>query len=471
MGQPHNDQPTIFELSELGQPIQAVAKYGHVELDTYNKTILGELDSDATESVEAEITFQQRVGKFACEGIVYFPEQLTEGAESIFSDMMQSFVTNRKLDTITDTHTAVRIGTKPAYIVHLEDNDPKDFPAISITAVHDAQNASEFLRYRHYDANEVVREVGRLVAAVANSLHEETTSPFHATLDITLPEMEEDDAPQPHDHKNFPKFEQFGGLDTVIEKLKDAASDHFIAPELLEKYGLKPKAGILLQGPPGNGKTELVQALSRELRIGYKSLNISDIMSMWVGESGKQLRATFDAAQKSGKPTLLFFDEADGLFGRDAGGNSGAARSLISEAKQILSDASKYPNVLVIYAVNSLEGFDPALLRPGRFDTILKISDPNEEARTHIFQKIMYAHDAHFDIFTPDNYIERPIDTAVLARKTDGYSGADIRQVLDGLLWEKMRHERTQTTDQPRITQTDIERAIREYNLNRPSDI
>ncbi len=259
------------------------------------------------------------------------------------------------------------------------------------------------------------------------------------------------------------------GLDEEITRLTDAALD-WASPDLLEKYGLAPKNGIILQGPGGVGKTDLVRALAKKMRTKYTEVCATQIRDPYIGVSERNLREVFRATAATGERTIVFIDEFDGLFSNNVGGNEGGARSLIAEFKTILSNMNQYPNVLVIVAANSLANFDPALLRPGRFDTVIKIGLPNEATRAQIFDKYLRKHSDHFTAMTFDN-LDGYIDTQILAQRAIDFSGADIKNVITELLWHKMRRERTSGSQPPQMTQAEILQAVDRHRQTRPSDI
>lgn len=276
-------------------------------------------------------------------------------------------------------------------------------------------------------------------------------------------------------HLEYPTFEDFGGIDQHIIRLKEFADQFSITQEEWKSYGLEPSRGILLQGPGGVGKTMLVKALARETGFSLQIFSPSDIMSKWVGEPGKVLKAVFEKAARRVGNQILFFDECDGLFSEHAGGNTGAAQSLIATFKTLLTD-KKYSNVIVAMAANSFDKFDPALLRAGRFDTVLKIQKPDENARCSILLQQIDRFSQHFnDLYIPitaDGSGDKndAIDILKLAKITEDFSPADIEALMRGLRYQKLMTSRRTQKDNP-IGQSQIERAIREFRQNRPSDI
>lgn len=282
-------------------------------------------------------------------------------------------------------------------------------------------------------------------------------------------------------------FEQFGGLGPQIEALKQA-SLLFKHPDICEFFDIRRPHGILLYGPPGVGKTELVHALAHHAEAELISITVSDILSKWVGESNANLRALFDRAQASDTSTVIFFDEFDALFSKHATGNAGTSATLIGELKTIMSGLGRdYPDVLVTAATNSLQGFDPSLLRAGRFDAKIAIPMPDTQARRQIFGAIMSRkpelydfgattfprnsrqRNANRDFERFDKQARGSIDFEWLAAATEGMSGADITAVLNSVRMTKAMHEITHGERSGPITQADILSAINRHRHGDPA--
>jgi len=211
-----------------------------------------------------------------------------------------------------------------------------------------------------------------------------------------------------------------GGYEDVKKELRDSIIVPLQEKELAEAYNIKPPSGILLFGPPGTGKTMLMRALAKELGFSFTEIKASDIMTMWVGESEKNVSDIFDKARKTA-PSIIFFDEIDALAKkRSEMGREEVGPRVLSVFLQELDGFSKAKKpVIVVGATNVPNRLDPALMRPGRFDKIVYMHLPDYEARKAIFKvhlsKIPTA---------PD------VDLNKLAKMTERYSGADIKNVV-----------------------------------------
>jgi SpoVK/Ycf46/Vps4 family AAA+-type ATPase len=221
-------------------------------------------------------------------------------------------------------------------------------------------------------------------------------------------------------------FADVGGM----EKLKEEIRLKIIYPlthrEMFEAYGKKLGGGILLYGPPGCGKTYISRATAGEVRAFFLAVGIHDVVDMWLGQSEKNLHAIFEQA-RGHAPCVLFFDEVDALGASRSDMRQSAARALINQFLSEL-DGVKGTNegVLVLGATNAPWHLDPAFRRPGRFDRILFVPPPDQEARTAILQILCRG--------KPQQHI----DFEKLGSKTDGFSGADLKAVVDVAVERKL---------------------------------
>jgi len=207
-----------------------------------------------------------------------------------------------------------------------------------------------------------------------------------------------------------------GGLDEVKEDLKEAVEWPMKSPEIFVRLGIKPPKGILLYGPPGCGKTLLARAVATESEANFITIKGPEIFSKWVGESEKAIREVFRKARMAA-PAVIFFDEIDSLSPRRGLGfaDSGVTERVISQLLNELDGIVTLEDIVVIAATNRPDIVDPAVLRPGRFDRLIYVPEPDEKSRLQIVK-----------IYTKNMPLTKDVSLEELAGMTKNYSGADI---------------------------------------------
>ncbi|MCK4952224.1 CDC48 family AAA ATPase [Candidatus Bathyarchaeota archaeon] len=211
-------------------------------------------------------------------------------------------------------------------------------------------------------------------------------------------------------------WEDIGGLEGVKADLREAVEWPLNNPEIFTRMGIRPTRGILLFGPPGCGKTMLARAVATASEANFITIKGPEVFSKWVGESEKAIREVFKKGRMAA-PSVIFFDEFDALVPkRGMGfGDSGVAERVISQLLTEMDGIISLEDVVIIAATNRPDIVDPAVLRPGRFDRLIYVPQPDEKARLKIFE-----------IYTKDMPITKDVDLSHLASMTKGYSGADI---------------------------------------------
>jgi transitional endoplasmic reticulum ATPase len=214
------------------------------------------------------------------------------------------------------------------------------------------------------------------------------------------------------------KWDDVGGLEEIKEKLRDLVELPLLKPELYREAGIKPSKGILLTGPPGTGKTLLAKAVATETDANFISVKGPELISKWVGESEKHVRDIFKKA-KQVSPTIIFFDEFDSISkARGLGFGSDASEKVVNQLLTELDGVEDLENVMVIAATNRKDLIDPALLRPGRIDSIVELTIPDEVTRKKIFE-----------VHTKSMPLSKEIKIEEYVSKTDGWTGAEIEAI------------------------------------------
>ena len=212
------------------------------------------------------------------------------------------------------------------------------------------------------------------------------------------------------------KWEEVGGLSTVKSRLIEAVEWPLRYGHLFAQAGLRPSRGILLVGPPGCGKTLLAKALATESQANFVAMKGADLHSKYVGESEQRLRDIFRKARQAA-PCILFFDELDaflparGMMGLDAA----VSERILAQFLVEMDGIEELKGVLVLGATNRVDRLDEAILRPGRFDEIVKFAPPDSMEREEILK-----------IHLKQKPLSDEVDANYLAGLTEGWSGAEL---------------------------------------------
>jgi transitional endoplasmic reticulum ATPase len=227
------------------------------------------------------------------------------------------------------------------------------------------------------------------------------------------------------------KWDDVGGLHETKQRLREAVSWPLKYPQLYQQAGVRPPKGILLDGPPGCGKTLLAKAVAYETQVNVISVKGPALMSKYVGESERGVREIFHKARQAA-PCIMFFDEIDALV--PARGGSGSdnpvGERVLSQFLAEMDGIEDLRGVLVLGATNRADILDPAILRPGRFDEVVRIPLPDDEGRHEIFK-----------VHLRGKPVEPNIDLDRLVRESQGFSGAEVAAVCSRAALAALRRE------------------------------
>ncbi|WP_010477530.1 CDC48 family AAA ATPase [Thermococcus zilligii] len=215
------------------------------------------------------------------------------------------------------------------------------------------------------------------------------------------------------------RWDDIGGLEEVKQQLKEAVEWPLKYPRAFERLGIEPPKGILLYGPPGTGKTLLAKAVATESEANFIAIRGPEVLSKWVGETEKRIREIFRKARQAA-PTIIFIDEIDAIA--PARGSYEGGKYLDTLINQLLTEMDgidKNSGVVVIGATNRPDIIDPALLRPGRFDRLILVPAPDEKERLEILK-----------VHTRRVPLAGDVDLKDIAKRTQGYSGADLEALV-----------------------------------------
>ena len=235
------------------------------------------------------------------------------------------------------------------------------------------------------------------------------------------------------------QYSDIGGLETQIKEIREIVELPLLKPEVFEKIGIDPPKGVLLYGPPGTGKTLLAKAVAKVTNATFIRLIGSELVQKFIGEGARLVREVFEYAEER-SPSILFIDELDAIGSKRLELATSGDREVQRTLMQLLASLDGFEprgEVRVIAATNRPDILDPALLRPGRFDRLIEISEPNEEGRKEIF-----------NIHMKNMNVDESVNIDYLVQQSNGLSGAEIKSLCIEAGMFAIRNEHEVVTDQ-----------------------
>lgn len=235
-------------------------------------------------------------------------------------------------------------------------------------------------------------------------------------------------------------YKDIGGLDKVVKELREVVELPLKKPDVFKRIGIEPPKGVLLYGPPGTGKTMLAKAVAHETNASFIHVVGSELVRKFIGEGAKLVRDLFKmAAEKA--PAIVFIDEIDAIGAVRTEALTGGDREVQRTLVQLLAELDGFRplrGVAVMAATNRADILDPALLRPGRFDRLVEVPLPDENARYDILK-----------VLTKKVKLARSVDLRKIAKVTAGASGADLKAIVTegGMLAIQRNHRSIKDID------------------------
>ncbi|MFN7105595.1 MAG: AAA family ATPase, partial [Pyrobaculum sp.] len=215
-------------------------------------------------------------------------------------------------------------------------------------------------------------------------------------------------------------WDDIGGYEEIKQELREIVEWPMKYKHYFDELGVEPPRGILLFGPPGAGKTLFAKAVATESGANFIAVRGPELLSKWVGESEKAIREVFKKARMAA-PCVIFFDEIDSIAPARGSrfGDSGVTDRMVNQLLAEMDGVGTLKNVVVMAATNRPDILDPALLRPGRFDRVFYVPPPDLKARIEIFK-----------VHTRKIKLGNDVNLEELAKRTEGYTGADIAALV-----------------------------------------
>ena len=239
-------------------------------------------------------------------------------------------------------------------------------------------------------------------------------------------------------------YEDIGGLEEEIRKVREMIELPLRHPEIFEKLGVEAPKGVLLYGPPGTGKTLLAKAVASETESNFHILSGPEIMSKFYGQSEENLRSIFKEAQENA-PSIIFIDEIDSIAPKRDEVKGEVEQRVVAQLLALMDGLESRGKVIVIGATNRPNALDPALRRPGRLDREIEIGIPDRKGRLVIME-----------IHTRGMPLEEDVDIQEIANLTHGYTGADVAALTKEAAMRSLRRILPEIHDDDETISTEI---------------
>ncbi|WP_340097747.1 proteasome-activating nucleotidase Pan2 [Salinibaculum salinum] len=229
-------------------------------------------------------------------------------------------------------------------------------------------------------------------------------------------------------------YDDIGGLEDQILEVREAVEEPLINAQQFEDVGIEPPSGVLLHGPPGTGKTMLAKAVANQTDATFIKMAGSELVRKFIGEGARLVRDLFELASER-EPAVIFIDEIDAIAAKRTDSKTSGDAEVQRTMMQLLSEMDGFEErgeIRIIAATNRFDMLDRAILRPGRFDRLIEVPNPDWDGRERILE-----------IHTREMDLADGIDMAALATETEGFSGAELASLATEAGMFAIRDQRT----------------------------
>lgn len=336
------------------------------------------------------------------------------------------------------------------------ENETLKSSSLYISTVEDVLEDDEVVVKQHGNNQEVLTDVS---PRIAESVESGDRVAVNDSFSIqTVLDTETDARAQAMEIAEKPdvSYDEIGGIDEQVQEVREAVEQPLDEPELFEDVGIEPPSGVLLHGPPGTGKTMLAKAVATETNATFIKMAGSELVRKFIGEGSRLVRDLFEMARER-EPAIIFIDEIDAIATTRTESKTSGDAEVQRTMMQLLSEMDGFEargEIRIIAATNRFDMLDRAILRPGRFDRLIEVPEPNQDGRERILE-----------IHTREMAVADEIDFADLAAETEGYSGAEIESLATEAGMFAVRDDRTE------VTHEDFTNAIEKIEDDDSSDV
>ena len=229
-------------------------------------------------------------------------------------------------------------------------------------------------------------------------------------------------------------YQDIGGIEEQMDEVRETVEMPLKSPEMFDDVGIDPPSGVLLHGPPGTGKTMLAKAVANQTDATFIKMAGSELVRKFIGEGARLVRDLFELASER-EPAIIFIDEIDAIAAKRTESKTSGDAEVQRTMMQLLSEMDGFEDrgeIRIIAATNRFDMLDRAILRPGRFDRLIEVPEPDIEGREQVFE-----------IHTRDMNVADDVDYAALAEMADEASGADVKAISTEAGMFAIRDDRT----------------------------
>ena len=233
-------------------------------------------------------------------------------------------------------------------------------------------------------------------------------------------------------------YGDIGGLEAQVREVREAVEEPLVNAEQFREVGIEPPSGVLLHGPPGTGKTMLAKAVANETDATFIKMAGSELVRKFIGEGARLVRDLFELAADR-EPAVIFIDEIDAIAAKRTESKTSGDAEVQRTMMQLLSEMDGFDErgeIRLIAATNRFDMLDRAILRPGRFDRLIEVPNPDFDGRTRILE-----------IHTEEMELADTVELSSIAGKTDGLSGAELASLATEAGMFAIRDQRTTVTE------------------------